>query len=197
MTTLRTLLAVALTMAIARSVIAQTDVAAEKKSSTTKPTTKPTTQATGPVDFNKLKEMLPEKLAGLTRKEATAERTGFGNVKVSTALATYKGDDNNRDAPEVSLQIFDYGPNSMLIQGMTAWTKTNVDRESDDGFSKSLKIQDQPAIQDYLNVGKAGQMQVLVGERFLVSISTANLSVEQFKKLGDELKLKELAALGK
>ena len=195
MTTLRMLLATAIAIAFAQVVTAQPDATAPRSPTTT--TSRPATQASGPVDHNKLKEMLPEKLAGLTRKEATAERTGFGNVKVSTALATYRGDGNNRDTPEVSLQIFDYGPNSMLIQGMTAWTKTNVDRESDDGFSKSLKIQDQPAIQDYLNVAKAGQMQVLVGERFLVSISTANLSVEQFKKLGDELKLKELAALAK
>ena len=193
MRTLPTLLAVAMTITMARSAAGQADAAAVNKSTTTKPSTQPS----GPIEHNKLKTFLPEKLAGLKRKEATSERTEFGNMKFSSAFSTYGGDENKRDAPEVSLQVFDYGSNSPMLQGMTAWTSTNVDQEGDHGFTKSLKIQDHPAIQTYLNEGKAGQMQLLVSERFLMTINTANLSVEQFKKLGDELKLKDLAALAK
>ena len=189
MTILRTLLAAVIAIASAQVVLAQAD--------TTTATTKPTTQPGGLVDYKKLKEMLPEKLGGLKRTEATGERTGFGEIKISTARASYVQDENNGDSPRIELQIFDYGTNKQMLEGMAMWTKMEVDREGDDGFQKSLKIQDQPAMQTYTNEGKSGQLQLLVGDRFLVSINTAALSVEQFKKIGDELKLKELAALAK
>ena len=50
-------------------------------------------------------------------------------------------------------------------------------------------------MQLYQNDGKSGTLQILVGERYFVTINTTNLSADEFKKLGDELKLKELAAL--
>ena len=187
-TVLCTLLAGAVALAAVRAAFAQADATAGA-------TSKPATQPAGLVDYKKLKEMLPEKLAGLKRAEATGERTGFGDIKISTARASYTQDANKGDAPHIELQIFDYGTNKQMLEGMSVWTKMDVDREGDEGFSKSLKIQDQPAMQTYINEGKAGQIQLLVGERFLMSINTTNLSVEQFKKLGDELKLKELAAL--
>lgn len=188
MTILRTLLAATLAIASARAALAQPDAAA---------TSKPASQPAGPIDFRKLKEMLPDTLAGVKRTEATGEKTGFGEMKFSQARGTYAKDADKDDAPRIELQILDYGTNKQMIEGMAIWTKMEVDTESDTGYQKSTKVQEQPAMEQYQNDGKTGTLQLLVGERFFVTVTTMNLTAEQFKKIGDELKLKELAALAK
>jgi hypothetical protein len=185
----RSILAAAIAIASAQAAFAQDDKAAA--------TTKPTTQAAGPVDFRKLKEVLPENLAGLKRDEATGERTGFGEMKFSSARATYVNDKEKDDAPRIDLQILDYGTNKQMVEGLALWTKMEIDTESDGGYQKTVKVQEQPAMEQFQNEGKTGQLQLLVADRFFVTLNTTNLPVEQFKKIGEELKLKDLAALGK
>jgi hypothetical protein len=51
-------------------------------------------EAVDPVDFRKLKDLLPETLAGMSRTEATGEKTGAMGFTVSTAQAKYKGSSN-------------------------------------------------------------------------------------------------------
>jgi hypothetical protein len=193
MTFARTLLAVTLTIALASAhrAVAQDD---KPVVSTTKPSTQ---SSAGPIDYQKLKEALPAELAGMTRSELTGEKTGFGEIKFSTARATYVKDADKDDAPRIDLQLQDYGANSPMLAGMTAWTQAAIEREGDDGFQKTTKIQDQPAMLMYANEGKTGTAQLLVGGRFMMTVTTVNMSAEQFKKIGDELKLKEVAALAK
>jgi len=187
MTILRTLLVVTIALASVQTVLAQ--------DATTKPAA--TTAPAGPIDFKKLKEMLPETLAGVKRTEATGERTAFGEMKFSQARATYAKDAENADAPRLELQILDYGTNKQMIEGLAMWTKMEVDTESDGGYQKSTKVKEQPAMEQYQNESKTGTLQLFVGERFFVTITTMNVPLEQFKKVGEELKIKELAALAK
>jgi hypothetical protein len=147
------------------------------------------------VDYKKLKEQLPETLGGIKRTEASGQKTGLGDFKVSQAHGTYVKDKEKDDSPRIELQIQDFGGNKQMIEGLSYWTKLEMDKEGDDGFQKTLKIQDYPAMQEYRNEGKSGTLTLLVGERFFVTVNTTNLTADEFKKLGDELKLKDLAAL--
>lgn len=186
----RTVLVAALTVgAINLASFAQDKPAEENKDKA------PASQPAAPVDYKKLKEHLPETLGGIKRTEASGERTGFGEFKLSTAQGTYVKDKEKDDSPSIDLQIQDFGGNKQMIEGMSYWTKLEIDKEGDDGFHKTLKIQDQPAMQEYRNEGKSGTLTLLVGERFFVTVNVQNMTADEFKKLGDELKLKELAAL--
>ena len=185
----RTLLVVTIALASGPAVFAQ--------DATTKPAATQGSAPAGPIDFRKLKEMLPESLAGMKRTEATGEKTAFGEMKFSQARATYTKDADNADAPRIELQILDYGTNKQMIEGLAMWTKMEVDTESDGGYQKSTKVKDQPAMEQYQNDAKTGVLQLFVGERFFVTVTVQNLPAEQFKKIGDELKIKELAALAK
>ena len=189
MTILRTLLVVTIALASAQTVLAQ--------DATTKPAATQGAAPAGPIDFKKLKEMLPETLAGVKRTEATGEKTAFGEMKFSQARAIYAKDAEKADAPRLELQIIDYGTNKKMIEGLAMWTKTEIDTESDDGYQKSTKVKDQPAMEQYQIQSKTGTLLLVVGERFFVTITTMNIPAEQFKKIGDELKIKELAALAK
>ena len=81
-----------------------------------------------------------------------------------------------------------------MADAMAVWTKMEIDRESDGGYEKTTKVGEYPAIETYTNEGKAGQLQVFVAGRFLVAVSTQNVPADQLKKIGEELKLENLAA---
>ena len=191
MTIIRTTLAAALTLASVKVTFAQ-DKSAEAKDSA--PASQPASDV--PVDPEKLKQLLPETLGGLKRLEAKAEQTELAGMKTSKASASYAGKDLNKpDGPRVELVMTDPSADKSAIKSLRSIAKTKVDQEDDRGFHKSLKIQDQPAVQRYTEDDKSGMLQVAVAERFYIVLTTHNLSGEEFKKVGEELKIKELAAL--
>ena len=186
----RTILAAALmTGTITGSSFAQDKPAEENKDKA------PASQPAGPVDYKKLKEQLPETLGGMKRTEASGERTALGEFKVSMAQGTYVKDKEKDDSPRADVQIQDFGASKQMVEGMAYWTKLEIDKEGDDGFHKTLKIQDQPAMQEYRNEGKSGTITLLAGDRFFITINAQNVTADEFKKLADDLKLKDLAAL--
>jgi hypothetical protein len=191
MTFARTLLAVILTMALGmvHRATAQDDNAAA-------PTTRPSTQSSsGPIDFEKLKAVLPAELGGMKRSELTGEKSSAAGISFSMARAVYAKDPDKADGPGIDVHIQDYGTNKLLLDGMTGWTKTKLDQDGDDGFQKSTTIQDQPAVLRYLKEARMGSIELFVGGRFLMTVTTSNLSTDEFRKLADQLNLKELMAL--
>lgn len=154
-----------------------------------------TTQPAGPVDFRKLKEALPAKLLDIDRTEATGEKTAVGEFKLSMARGTYVKDANSDDSPRIEITITDYGATKGMIEAFAAWSKMEIDRESDGGYEKTTKVGEHPAFETYQNEGKSGQLQVFVANRFIVQIQTTNVPAEQLKKIGEEMKLEKLAEL--
>jgi hypothetical protein len=148
-----------------------------------------------PMDFRKLKELLPAEVAGVKRTEATGEKNAFGDFKVSTARGTYAKDQEKDDAPRIDVEISDYAATKGMAEGMAFWTKMEVDRDGDTGYEKTTKVAGQPAMESYQTEGKSGHLQVFVANRYMVQVNTQNVPVEQFKKIGEELKLEKLAAL--
>jgi hypothetical protein len=181
-----TFLAAAVVVSSASFVVAQEG---EKKQAAA------TSQPTEPVDFRKLKELLPAELAGIKRTDAKGERTAFGELKLSVARGQYYKEVENGDSPSIDIEITDYGATRGMTDVLASWTTLEIDQEGDDGYEKSKKIEGQAALEKFTNEGKSGSLQIFVANRFLVNVTTQHLSVEQFKKIGESLKIKELAAL--
>jgi len=184
----RTILAAALMLGAAQVTGAQDKPAEDKDKA-------PASQPAAPIDYKKLKESLPETIAGLKRTEASGEKSGFGAMKISQAHASYAKDKEKPEAGTIELMIIDHGANKDVVQGIGQLLKFEIDKEGDEGFQKTLKIQEQPAMQQYTNEGKSGTLQILVSDRYYITINTTGLSADEFKKIGDELKLKDIAAL--
>lgn len=159
------------------------------------PAAAPASQPSQPVDFRKLKELLPAELARIKRTDATGEKTSFGDLKLSSAKGEYYKEVENGDSQRVQVEITYYGATKEITEGLTYWTQLDIDQEGDAGYEKSKKLDGQPALEKYVNDGKSGSLQVFVANRFLVNLTTTNVAPEQFKKLGESLKIKELAAL--
>ncbi len=158
-------------------------------------TTAPTSQPSA-VDFRRLKEILPAELNGLHRTDANGQKIKQGDFVMATATGTYqKPNDDSDNAPKVDLTIQDFGANSDMMKGMTAWTALDIDNESDKSFEKTIKVSNFPAYQTFQTEGQSGTVMILVGNRFLVNLQTNHLSADDVKKITDSLPLSNLAAL--
>jgi hypothetical protein len=149
------------------------------------------------IDFRKLKEWLPTELNGIKRKDANGERNKLGEMTVSQASATYlKGADDDEKAPRIEIEVIDYGGVKDMAQGIAmAWTMAEIDKESDDGYEKTIKLKDNPGMETWQKEGSHGQIQLLVGKRYILNIQTNNIPAEQLKKIAESLGLEKLAAL--
>ncbi len=89
-----------------------------------------------PVDFRKLKDILPERAAGLERTEATGEKNGAMGFSLSQAEGKY-GDGE----ASLEIEITDTGGvGGMAMMGMAAWAMAEVDKETATGYEKTTRI---------------------------------------------------------
>jgi hypothetical protein len=80
-----------------------------------------------PVDFRKLKELLPNEVEGLKRTEATGEKSGAMGFIISRAEARYSDKDNK----SVHLEILDTGGVAgVATMALAAWTMADIDKET-------------------------------------------------------------------
>jgi hypothetical protein len=146
------------------------------------------------VDFRKLKELMPADAADLKRTDNTGEKNKIGDFQLSTAKATFTKEGDN--APEVTIEIIDYGGAPGMSEGIAAWTQMEIDKDSDSGHEKTLKIKDKyPAYETFQKEGQSGNLQIYVAKRYIVTITTSNLPAEQMQKVAESISLDKLAEL--
>jgi hypothetical protein len=147
-------------------------------------------EAVDPIDFRKLKELMPEKIAGMSRTEATGEKSGAMGFTVSTASAKYKGEGDEN----LNIEIVDTGGIAgVSTMALAGWSMAEIDKETTTGYEKTTKIEGYKAFEKYDNEGKSGEVNVLVADRFVVNVQGDHITVDQLK---DALKDLDLAKLG-
>ncbi len=144
-----------------------------------------------PVDFRKLKEMLPSSAGGMERTEATGEKNGTMGFSLSQAEGKYEKDDANMEVNIVDTG----GVGGMAMMGMAAWAMAEVDKETATGYEKTTTIDGHKAYEKYDNEGKDGELNVLVGNRFIVTVKGRNVSMDQMKDTLDDIDLSKLAKM--
>lgn len=147
-----------------------------------------------PVDYHKLKACLPETLAGLKRTHVEGSKMAFGPTVLSNAKADYGGEDGK---PSVNVEAVSYGDYEMIKQMSMAFTLTNIDTESDDGFQKTMPVHGHPGLVDYKIKDKSGSITVGAGARILVTVTLNNITADELKAIGEALPLNELEAAAK
>lgn len=118
------------------------------------------------VDFRKLKELLPEELDGMKRKNAKGEKTNSFGMKVSQSEGKYESEDGQQN---IKITIIDLGSMKGLAgMALFAWTMADIDKETDDGYEKTTEFKGYKAFEKYNNSDKSGDLEVIVGDRFMV-----------------------------
>ena len=142
-----------------------------------------------------LKALLPAELAGMTRSDASAERTQMMGMDMSNAEGQYSATDGS--GANVRIKLTDTGNMSgQMKMGLTSWTMMQYSRETDTGYEKTTTINGCKGMEKYDTQNKEGSLQILVADRFIVDVQGYNTTMEAIKKVVDQIDLKKLAASG-
>jgi hypothetical protein len=139
-------------------------------------------QKNGPVevtDFRKLKELLPEEAADLSRKSATGEKNGMAGFTVSTANARYENTDNSQ---HIDLSVVDAGGTGAMM-GMAAWSMIDVDKETETGYERTSKIGDNKTYEKYDNSSKSGEIAMIIKSRFIITVKGKGVEADKLKSV--------------
>ena len=140
-----------------------------------------------PVDFRKLKALLPDSVADLKRKSLEGQKV----MEMSEATAEYSAESGNTS---FSIKITDPGNMRGTIAASTAASLSiDMDKESDNGYERNVNFQGYRAHEQM--TGQSGEMTLLVGDRFLVEAHGYNIKADQLKAAVGSLPLKKLEAM--
>jgi hypothetical protein len=122
-----------------------------------------------PVRFEELEAALPE-VSGWQRGTPTGERM-TSPVPFSQAEADYTMGDAN-----ISVKVVDSAFSQMLIAPWAMFLTAGYERETGDGFEKSVNVDGNPGFERYNKSNKEGELNIVLAKRFLVSIEGDNIA---------------------
>lgn len=124
-----------------------------------------------PVNFRVLRDLLPESVGGMARTNAEGSTNAAMGFSISEAEATYTGAEAEGGTPEITIKITDLGAvPSMAMMGM-AWTLAEIDRETSDGYEKTITMGSNKGYRKYNTADRSGEFNLSVAERFLVAVT--------------------------
>jgi hypothetical protein len=138
----------------------------------------------------RIKSFLPDNLAGQTRSEVSAERTGAMGIQVSTAQATYADASGNG----VQVEITDMG-GAKGVMGLADWVGAEQESVTETGYEKTYKDGSMYMHEQWDNQASSGEFSLIVGERFSVTVTGSGPDIGVLKNAAMEIDLEGLAAL--
>ena len=147
----------------------------------------PNAKPVDPMTIDALKTALPD-LSGWEKGKATGERMS-SPVNYAEAKVTFtKGDS------AVDVKIVDSAMNQLLVAPFSMFLAVGYEKETDHGYEKGVKIGEYPGWERWDGEGKEGELNAIVGKRFIVQIEGRN--IENMKVLHstmENINLKKLA----
>ena len=122
-----------------------------------------------PVSFQSLQSLLPE-VAGWERDKPTGERMTLP-VPFSEAEATYTMGENS-----VTVKIIDSAFSQLLIAPWAMFLTAGYERETSDGYEKSVNVGGHPGLERWDSSNKDGELNLVVDKRFLVTVEGNNIN---------------------
>ncbi len=147
---------------------------------------------TTPISNEVLKNILPESLLGYQRKKFSVGNQFMPDVAMGEA------EYENENGDQISLSVMDGAgeTGSAMITLARLGFARDFEEQSDRGYKKSTTINGYKAVEevekdDYSDIENT-KIDLMVTNRFLISIEGENISVNQLKKAVSELDLKSL-----
>ncbi len=150
------------------------------------------------VSFKKLQEFLPKiDLAGYTKGKPSGETSSAMGMSTSEAHVSYeKGGGDNTITIEV--KINDMAGIPFAQMGASVIGMTEYERETENGYEKSVKVQGFRGTEkvDNSEDNKSMEVMLFVGNRFTVELRGSGTSdIALLHKLLDDMKLTDLSNL--
>ena len=145
-------------------------------------------KAVEPVAFQTLQSHLP-KVSGWEMDEPEGERMTMP-VPFSQVETQYKKGETRIDA-----KIVDTGFAQLLMAPWSMMMAAGYSRESSSGYEKSTSLSGNPAIEKWDKGSKNGELDVLVGKRFMLSLEGHDLNdIKQLQDFASNFNLSAIAA---
>lgn len=141
-----------------------------------------------PVSFNALLPLLPAAPAGWTAEEPRGETSSGMGFKISEVDRRYtKGDQH------LHVKILDGAYNAYIYAGVTM--AAQFARESTEGYEKGVTLDGNPGVEKWSKASKHGELSVVVGKRFLVTIDASPVEPDFVRTVWNSIDRSKLAAL--
>jgi hypothetical protein len=142
-----------------------------------------------PVSFRDLQTAFGD-LKGWEKGKPTGERM-TAPVAFSEASVTYRQGDATIDA-----KIIDSGFNQILMAPFAMFLSAGYEKETQDGYEKSVKVGEHPGWEKWNSEGKNGELNAVVGKRFLLTLDGNGIeSTKVLYDLAQATDLSKLAAM--
>ena len=142
-----------------------------------------------PVSFRELQTVMPE-VPGWEKEKPTGERMS-APFSYSQASVTYRKGD-----AEIEQKIMDSGFNQLLFTPFSMFMASGYEKETQDGFERSVKIADNPGWEKWDSGSKNGELSIVVNKRFLVQLEGHGIAdVKDLREVLDKTDLGKLAGL--
>ena len=122
-----------------------------------------------PVDFRKLKDMLPESLAGMKRTEASGQSGEAMGMKGSSASASYSDGSNATMHVDIA-DLYGIAVREENLASLAAKFDPNLEKETDAGYERTTKLNGNIVHERYDRRAKSGEISVIVANRFAVTV---------------------------
>ena len=145
-----------------------------------------------PVDFRKLKEMLPETLAGMKRVDTTGQSGEAMGIKGSSATARY----TDGGGASLNVDISDMGSLAGLA-GLASRFDPSMEKETATGYERTSKVNGQIVHESYDRRAKSGEISISLGERFNVAVRGNGVEPATLQDAIKQIDMAGLVALAK
>jgi hypothetical protein len=142
-----------------------------------------------PIAFQTLQSHLP-RVSGWEMSEPEGERMTMP-VPFSQIEADYRKGEAN-----VDVKIVDTGFAQMLVAPWSMMLATGYSRETSDGYEKATTVNGQPAIEKWSTRSNNGEINVLVGKRFMVTLEGRDIAdIKDLQAFASAMDFGAIAAL--
>ena len=145
-----------------------------------------------PVDFRKLKEALPQALAGFERGESSGEKNNAFGIALSEAKQSFRSEDGKK---RVNFKITDPGSLSGPFALANLWMNIELDKETSDGYEKTSSAGGRKLHEKWSKSGQHGSVQMVVGDRFMVDLDAQGIEMSDVKSLINKVDVARLEAM--
>jgi hypothetical protein len=142
-----------------------------------------------PVDFHTLKNMLPESLPGMQRKEASGQSGEALGFKGSSATARY----SDGGGASITIEIADMASLSGLA-GLASKFDPNMEKETDTGYERTRRVDGQIVHERYDRRYRNGEVGVMLADRFVVTVRGDGVTPETLTAALKQVDLPRLAS---
>ena len=133
-----------------------------------------------PVNFSELIKFLPEPPSGWESQPSRGSSNKMGEWSFTEVERQY-----TQGEKRIEIQILDWAFHKELYAAF--FVTAQFSQESTEGYSKGIKIGEDPGREEYKTAGKDGTLSILVGKRFFVTIKGNNIEAAELRQWWDRI----------